>query len=135
MGFKARYTRPRSVGWDVDSWETANSLLSYLHPDKRAFAAFTLAGGGYVQCAGAKRRLTVEARIYVQPDRFAHYVFGRGALTGAHTHIECAVGPIEVDTSQVLEMRSARRIMRHFIETRSLHPDYTATDVTHRFES
>jgi len=63
MGFKAHYARQRSVGWTIDSWNVANQLLSYLDPEKRAYATFTRTDGSYVQCAGAKRRVTVEARV------------------------------------------------------------------------
>lgn len=78
-------------------------------------------------------RRTPHSSALQESGRFTHVVFGTGTLSGNQTHIECSIGPIQVDTTQVLAMRDARRIIRRFVETRSFHPDFTATDVTARF--
>jgi len=133
MGFKAHYARQGSVGWQIDSWDVANQLLSYLSPEKRAYATFTRTDGSYVQCAGSKSRLTVEVRVIDVRGGFEHYVLGRGAPVGRETKIDCSIGPIAVDVSQVLDLRAARRIIRVFVEDGTLHPNFVASDVTAKF--
>jgi hypothetical protein len=132
VGFQAFYARDKA-GWLITSWPDANKLLSYLDPLKRSYATFGLADGSYVQCAGSKTRLTVEARLIEPGGRFHHFVFGRGHPTGVSTEIACAVGPITVDETQVLRMRDARQIIRTFVEQRAFHPRYHAQDVSGRF--
>ncbi len=132
MTFHAIYEREGGVRWPLSSWDDANHLLSYLKPSGPCYTSFTLSDGSYVQCVGAPRRLTVEARTYQTASTFRHYVFGLGPLSGHNELIECNVGPISVDASQVLSLRHARLIIRHFVECRGLHPTYTATDITSR---
>lgn len=133
MAFEAWYSREGTPGWQLHSWDDANHLLSYLKPDGQSFAAFTLSDGSYVQCAGRKTRLTVEARVVASRAKFRHYVFGKGAPTGETESIACAIGPIEVDRTQLLAMRDARLLIREFVERRRLHDSYYAQDVTLRF--
>lgn len=134
MTFNAKYEREGSPGWQLRSWEDATNLLSYLKPDGPSSATFTLDAGSYVQCAGSKTRLTVEARVLDSTGAFSHYVLGKGSLKGIVETIECTVGPINVDESQVLTLRDARKIIRYFVEEDSGFPeDYYAQDVSSRF--
>jgi len=126
------FQRPGQGGWKIKDWETANKLLGCLAPERRPAAVFTRSDGSYVQCAGSKTRLTVEARRLL-PDGFQHLVFGRGPKTGTQETVECGVGPIECDSSQVLTMRDARLIIRTFLEQGVLDSRYAAEDVTQRF--
>lgn len=117
MSFEALYEREGSPGWNIKSWEDANHLLGYQKTEGPSFTVFTISNGSFVQCAGGKTKLTVEAKI-VNPNGHAkHYRFGKGALAGGKTQIECNCGPITVDSSQVLNMKDARLIIRHFVET------------------
>lgn len=128
------YSRTDSpVGWKIRDWETANKLLSYLDPERRPFAIFTLPDNSYAQCLGSKRRLTVEAREYRSDGSFAHWVFGRGAPLREPQEISASTGPVTVDVSQVLAMRDARIIIRQFLETRTFPASYHRQDVTSRF--
>ena len=131
--FEAWYAREGTSGWPVKSWETANALLSYLQPVNRSFASFTIAGGSYVQCAGAKTRLTVEVRIVREDGSFTHLVFGKGQLQQRVELIASSAGHVTVDASQVLKMRDARLIIREFVEHQRLHAGYLCEDVTSRF--
>lgn len=134
MTFRAKYEREGSPGWQIKSWEDANKLLSYLRPDGPSSAAFTLDSGSYIQCAGSKTCLTVETRIVDSTGGFSHYVLGKGPLTGTVETIECTVGPINVDQSQLLTLRDGRKIIRHFVETGGAIPEgYFAQDVSARF--
>ena len=130
------YSRADCVaGWKIRDWETANKLLSYFEPKRRPFAIFTLADNSYVQCMGAKTRLTVEAREYHTDGSFTHWVFGRGAPAGTPERIEVSTGAVTVDTTQLLVMRDARLIIRQFLETRTYPTTYYRQDVTERFKS
>jgi len=63
MKFKAHYERGGIKGCMLDSWNDANHLLGYQKAEGPSFAIFTFEDGSYIQCAGVKKRLTVEARI------------------------------------------------------------------------
>jgi hypothetical protein len=114
------------TGWKIRDWETANKLLSYFEPERRPFAIFTLPDKSYVQCLGAKTRLTVA---------FTHWVFGRGTLTGSSERIRVSTGDVTADTSQLLSMRDARLIVRQFLEARTFPSVYHRHDVAERFTS
>ena len=123
------------AGWDIPDWDTANTLLGFLDPDRRHFAIFTLADNCYVQCLGRKTALTVEARVYSDSPTFRHFVFGKGDPTGETTTVGNTENGVTIDASQLLKMRDARLIIRQFLETRTFHDRYTATDVTSRFDA
>jgi hypothetical protein len=90
--------------------------------------------GDYIQCAGIKKRLTVETRRYNADKQFRHMVWGKGSLTGFPEQIECAEGNIEVDRSQVLTMRDARLLIAAFLEGDEVPIRYQRTDISHRFD-
>jgi hypothetical protein len=127
------YSRENSPGWKIKDWDTANKLLSYLNTDGMSFACFEKPDGSYVQCAGSKTRLTAEARLYDSPGRFRHVVFGRGALTGDTEKVETTDCVIEVDASQILQMRHVRLLFRPWLEGGTFPDDFHMTDVTQRF--
>jgi hypothetical protein len=130
--FVAIYQREGTPGWRLTSWLDANHLLGYLNPNGPSSISFTLEDGSYIQCAGAKTRLTVEARL-ISPRGDLHVVFGKGARTGIKEIIACSVGPITVDSSQILQMRDARKLIRHFVERQLLLDSYVAEDISARF--
>ncbi len=123
------------TGWKIRDWETANKLLSYFEPERRPFAIFTLPDNSYVQCLGAKTRLTVEAREYHQDGSFTHWVFGRGAPTDSSERIEVSTG--DVDGGHFTAPFDARcpRHHRQFLEARTFRQVYHRHDVTERFTS
>lgn len=128
------YSRENSPGWKIKDWDTANKLLSYLNnTDGMSFACFEKPNGGYVQCAGSKTRLTAEARIYDSPGRFRHFVFGRGDLIGETQKVETMEYEIEVDASQVLQLRHVRLLLRPWLEGGAFPDDFQMTDVTERY--
>jgi hypothetical protein len=134
MSFEAHYEREGSPGWPLKSWDDANALLGYQKADGPSYSAFTLPSGSYVQCAGGKRRLVVEARVTGPDASFRHYRFGKGARAGHDEAVACNCGPITADASDILTMRDARLIIRHFVEQRGeLLGKYQANDVTHLF--
>jgi len=123
------------AGWKIRDWDTANKLLSYFDTERRPFAIFTLPDNSYVQCLGAKTRLTVEAREYHSNGSFTHWVFGRNAPIGVQEQIKVSTGITTVDTTQLLAMRDARSIIRQFLETRTFPANYYRHDITSRFIS
>lgn len=127
------YSREGTPGWKIKNWDAANKLLSYLDPKVRSFAIFERDDRSYVQCAGAKRGLTVEARVYGKRGKFKHYRFGRGEPVGRMVSIRCSVGPIRVDETQLLQLRDARIIMRQFLEEGTFPDKYVATEIGQEF--
>ena len=128
------FTREDSpAGWKLKDWDTVNSLLSYFDTNGKSFVCFEKSNGSYVQLAGAKRQLTAEARIYDSPTRYRHFVFGKGVIRGSVEKVKTTDYEVEVDESQVLQMRHARLILRPWLEGHDFPDDFTMTDVTERF--
>lgn len=121
------------AGWHIKDWETANKLLSYLNTNGRSYAIFSKPDGSYVQCAGSKTRLTVEARLFKSPREYRHYVFGNGPLQNSDDSVMTTEYKVTVDKSQVLQLRDARLIMKTWLESGDFPTRYTLTDVTTRF--
>jgi hypothetical protein len=101
--------------------------MSYLEPNLRPFCRFQLADGSYIQCAGSKQRLTVEVHSPAAEGGFEQWTVGVGPLTGQVTEIECAVGPITVDESHVLDIDAARELFRAFLTYGALPDNYVRT--------
>ena len=119
----------------IESWVEASELLEVLEPTGPSYFSFTLSNGDYVQCAGGNERLVVEARLDANQPNPKHFVFGVGELSGTPQCIECNVGPIYVDESQVLRIEDALLICREFIEKRgSLHTAYSVENVMERMQ-
>ncbi|UTW49281.1 hypothetical protein [Bacterioplanoides sp. SCSIO 12839] len=134
MNFEAHYEREGTTGWPIKSWEDANKLLSYQKAEGPSFTVFTIKNGSYVQCAGGKKRLVVEARVFESSGGYKHYRFGKGQSVGDDEVVECNCGPITTDASQVLTMKDARLIIRHFVENNGeIISKYYANDITHNF--
>ncbi|MFW6254033.1 MAG: hypothetical protein ACOC41_03795 [Chitinivibrionales bacterium] len=109
------------------------SLLDTLHPKHRAFFSLTeLYTGCYVQVAGARLRLTVEARKF-QSKNFRHYVFGVFPRDERGAYINCRVGPITIYKSQMLVLNDAKKIFLHFLRSGELVDGFDLQDVTARF--
>ncbi|CAM2823383.1 hypothetical protein FPL22_04750 [Rariglobus hedericola] len=114
-------------------WEIVLSRLSYFANKGPDFIVFELKDGSYVQCAGSKNQLTIETRTYDSERNFKHLTWGRSICTGVKTGIESMDGYIEVDTSQVLQMRDARIIIKAFIEREEIPQKYLSTASTFSF--
>ncbi|ALN18604.1 hypothetical protein [Ectopseudomonas mendocina] len=135
MTFEAHYEREGTTGWLVKSWDDANTLLGYQKAEGPSYTVFSLKNGSYIQCAGGKKSLVVEARIFNESGSFKHYRFGNTEKSGAHAIIECNCGPITVDKSQVLTMRDARLIIKQFVESNGMAlGEYHASDITSMFQ-
>lgn len=135
MSFEAHYEREGTTGWHIKSWDDANTLLGYQKAEGPSYTVFTLCNGSYIQCAGGKKQLVVEARVISENGSFNHYRFGLGNSSGKPQTIECNCGPITVDESEALTMRDARLIIRHFVENKGeLLGKYNTTDITKMFQ-
>jgi hypothetical protein len=78
MVFNAKCEREAIPGWQIKYWDDANKLLSYLNPEGPSSVSFTIDSSSYIQGAGPKTRLTVEAIVVEPMGRFSHYVLERG---------------------------------------------------------
>ncbi|MFP4164630.1 MAG: hypothetical protein ACLFQB_08720 [Chitinispirillaceae bacterium] len=109
------------------------SLLDTLHPTDRCFFSLAeVSTGSYVQAAGARLRLTVEARL-CEKGGFRHYVLGTNPRNERTAYINCRVGPIHVMQSQMLVLDDARKIFARFLKRAELIKSYDLQDVTSRF--
>jgi hypothetical protein len=130
MNFKAHDQREGVHGWPLQSWDDANHLLGYQKAEGPSFTIFTRGDGSYIQCAGGKKRLTVEARIIENDKTVKHYRFGKGKPVNSVESIACNCGPIEVDSSQILTMKDARILIRDFVENSRFSQKYSTTEIT-----
>ena len=115
-------------------WDAVLGRLHYFAYKGPDFMILEVESGDYIQCAGVKKRLTVETRRYTAGKEFRHEVWGKGILTGFAEKIDCTDGEIEVDSSQVLAMRDARLLIRAFLEQDEMPALYQGTDVSNRFD-
>ncbi len=105
-------------------------MLPTLHPKERAFFVLTeKKTGNYIQLAGARKRLTVEARIKNKKS-FQHYRFGRAQKDAEKTYINCKVGPINVIKSQALTLQEATIIFKVFFTSGSLCNEFKLEDIS-----
>ncbi len=132
MSFRIEGDKQAAV--DDPSVEEVEALLDTLHPKERCFFSLTdTRTGSYVQVAGARRRLTVEARQCTRTG-FTHSVLGRRPRNAKGAHINCRVGPIHLVRSQVLTLDDAKRVFRQFLETGGIPPGYELEDVSSRYQ-
>jgi hypothetical protein len=120
-------------GAKIQDWETADELLSLLDTNGQSFACFEKPDGSYFQCAGNQARVTAELRINEPLQKFRHYVFGLGKLSGREEKVATTDYEVTVDSTQVLQISHVRQILRPWLETGRLPGDFTMTDVTERF--
>lgn len=132
---RATFVSATQDGFEVYTWEQANSQLAYLNPDKENFMRFELSDGSFVQCLGAKKALTVEVRLCREGGVPMHVIARKGELVGTTVVVGGSAGTATVDKSQVLTMRDARSIIREFLEHKRLHSRYGYTDVTWMYSS
>jgi hypothetical protein len=118
----------------IYDWSVALTRLSYFAREAPDHIVFELSDGSYAQCAGTKTCLTVETRLYLPDSTFTHYTWGIGGLSGKRSSIEGSAGVIDVDSSQVLQMRDARIIMKGFIEREPIPARYHAFDSSAIFD-
>jgi hypothetical protein len=118
----------------VKDWDSAKRILSRLDPDDCSFIIFENANRNYIQCAGSKDGLTVEARIYENGEQFKHYRFGRRKRSGKRVKIDCFCGPIRVDKTELLTLEDAEAIMQQFLEDGTFHHSYVATVLSEKYE-
>lgn len=89
---------------------TFPQALNYLNPIGNGFYILENTDGSYVQCAGSKKRLTIEVK-----NSRGHFRMGRiGASESAETIIECSAGPISVRGNEVLQIEDAIAVLNAF---------------------
>jgi hypothetical protein len=118
----------------IYDWSVALARLSYFAREGPDHIVFELSDGSYVQCAGTKTCLTVETRVYDADSRFRHCTWGIGSPSGIKAQVAASAGVIEVDSTQILQMRDARIILKEFIEGQPISPKYQAFDRTKFFD-
>ena len=108
--------------------------LAKIHHLHRSF--FTLSreqDGSYVQCAGSKKRLTIEARTYSSKTVFTHIVFGRGETSKTKVLIACDCGPLSVFAHEVLTLEDAILVFTAFFQGQEFPSGYVQRDCTADF--
>ncbi len=115
----------------VRTAEAVFAALSSLRAEGRAFAILER-DSSYVQAAGSCERLTVEWRS-AGDFGFRHWVVGRDEMPGEFVEIQCAVGPIMVQASEILTADEAAQVFRAFLERTGIPERYRLRDVTSMF--
>ena len=117
------------------SFEDVETALSALHPTRMSFMSLTAGDGSYVQVAGAKLRLTIEARRVQADGSFRHVVLGRPSGPTEEISINYIGGPVTVLRREVLSLTDATLVCRTFFESHTLPVAYVLRDTTSRFRS
>lgn len=115
---------------EVGSWAEIEENICQLHPVERCF--YTLSRSNeesYVQFAGARRRLTVEARIYRDNGEFKHFRLGRIDGEEGRAYINCRIGPIHLSKHQVMNLKEATEIFRRFYEGEDFFEGFTSEEI------
>lgn len=125
-------TREDQPGREIKDWKTAKGQLSGLKVKGRSFIIFEKENGDYVQCAGSRKALTVEARMHAGDGSFRHVIFGCDEATGVEVEIPTSESVLRVDASQVLNLKYARGILQPWLEGYAFPIRYIQTDITDR---
>jgi hypothetical protein len=103
--------------------------LSKINPRNRSFFTLSHRDGSYVQTAGASLRLIVEYRR-VTSEAFTHVVLGRRAGDNGEISVNYSGGAIALLRKEILSIDEAIIVFKHFLETKSVPPEYHQRDVT-----
>jgi hypothetical protein len=118
----------------VTSFDEVSRMLDKLDPQGTPYVHLNRDNDDYVQCAGDFRRLTVEARFYIEGlDKFKHYVIGKQEMSKAWTNIYGPVGPIPRLLHEVLMLEDAREIFSEFYSTGTVPGKYLKRNITKIF--
>ncbi|MFT5121495.1 MAG: hypothetical protein ACI97B_000119, partial [Verrucomicrobiales bacterium] len=128
-----RCTREDQHGREIKDWKKANALLSGLNVKGRSFIIFEKEYGDYVQCAGSKKAMTIEARSYNKDGTFRHVVFGFRELDGDEVEIPGNERNHHTDASQVLTLKDARSILQPWLAGYAFPTRFVQTDITSHF--
>ena len=128
-------TREDQAVREIKDWKTAKGQLSGLKVRGRSFIIFEKENGDYVQCAGSRKVLTVEARMHAGDGSFRHVIFGCEEASGVEVDIPTSEFVLRVDASQVLNLKHALGILQPWLEGYAFPIRYIQTDITDRCPS
>lgn len=103
-----------------------------IHPERNSYYVVQKLNRDYIQFAGSREALVAEMRVYAG-NQFAHSVIGYDIEPGLIATVECNVGPIRVNQSQVLSITDAKRLIAAFCRNLPWPEGYRLADVTERF--
>ena len=107
--------------------------LEHITPRGPSVFILTRADGSFVQTAGSRIRLSVEAR-YVRPEGFRHLIVGVEDEDTELTTVVYSCGSLDVQKCEVLRLRDAQIIFDGFLRTGQIPAPYIVRDVTNMFE-
>ena len=114
---------------DDPTSEYIERALEHITPRRPSVFILTRPDGSFVQTAGSKIRLTVEAR-YMRPEGFRHLIVGVEEEDKEMTHVAYSCGTLIVQKSELLKLRDAQIIFKAFLRTGQIPMPYVVRDVT-----
>lgn len=109
--------------------------LEHITPRVPSIFILTRPDGSFVQAAGSKTRLTVEARFMRANGGFQHVIVGVEDDDKELTHIAYSSGTLVVQKSEVLKLPDAQTIFSSFLRTGYIPMPYINRDVTKLYEN
>jgi hypothetical protein len=97
-----------------------------------SFCILTANDESYVQCAGAKSKLTIEYRKYIGR-KFNHYVLGMLKEAVKEVSIRYSGGYIKVNQNEVLTDKDAIAVFEAFLNIECLPENYELRETTPMF--
>lgn len=107
-------------------------ILNQIDPFSFPYVVLTNENKDYIQCAGSKNAMAIEARFY-NNGTFKHFVLGRELMSKVWDRIECKVGPIDVLSHEVMDLNNAIILFKSFFLTGSIPQNYNKRNITRQF--
>jgi hypothetical protein len=112
--------------------ETIVNFINQMKPDGNSFCILTASNESYVQCAGAKSKLTIEYRRY-EGSSFGHFVLGSQKDMGKNVSVRYSGGYISVMQNEALTSKDAINVFETFFNTQCIAEGYRLRETTAMF--
>ena len=111
---------------------TFPQAFNYLNPEVNSF--FILENeNGYIQCAGAKQKCTIEMREFKSDGSFKHYVFFDPNGSDEAVHIPMTNGGVARKNKHCFGFLTASTLFSCFFEGKSWPAEVKREDITSQF--
>ncbi|GLC30615.1 hypothetical protein [Clostridium omnivorum] len=114
--------------------DTIVNFINQMIPNGKSFCILTADDESYVQCAGAKSKLTIEYRKYTSKS-FSHYVLSRQPIEDENISVRYSGGYITVKKNEALTSKDAVYIFERFLNTQHLPEEYNLRETTNIFSN
>jgi len=116
----------------LTSLEILEETLNRIDPFSFPYVVLTNENEDYIQCAGSREEMAIEARFY-NNGTFKHFVLGRELMSKVWAKIECKVGPIDVLSHEVMDLNDAIILFKSFFLSGDIPQNYNKRNITKQF--